>query len=359
MTTQVEEQQARDFLKRAEIRTMKKDLRVLREKDALKERDKIAKIKTLEEQLQELQEKQGQEIPHPQIPQAKTAPSDLTPPMPPTPPVKKSQIKEEKDSIREVLQKNQTEERLAEKNLKNYATEQERQQIFLLESQRLNFENQIDTIEKQKEPSLKLDKNKLMIQKRGLQDKLNPISEKQKKLEGEESILVKESAESNIPSQKKSLEQRRWDIEKEIQKNEKRRWSLEKQIQDIDKKIQETDKFLIQLVTEKNNLQGKVLGADKSLRDIYSGVISRVEERRRGEATEQKTQREQLQKTRAGEKETVQREQWRGVTIPKKKEFLRQAPENFKEKLAKTAATEEEQRKKFLQNVENWSEDKK
>ena len=65
MTTQVEEQQARDFLKRAEIRTMKKDLRVLREKDALKERDKIAKIKTLEEQLQELQEKQGQEIPHP------------------------------------------------------------------------------------------------------------------------------------------------------------------------------------------------------------------------------------------------------------------------------------------------------
>ena len=46
MVTQDEEAQAKEFLKRAEIRTMKKDLRALREADALGERDKIAKIKT-------------------------------------------------------------------------------------------------------------------------------------------------------------------------------------------------------------------------------------------------------------------------------------------------------------------------
>jgi class 3 adenylate cyclase len=53
MTTETEEQQAREFLKRAEIKTMHKDLAVLREADSVKERDKIATIKTLEEQLEE------------------------------------------------------------------------------------------------------------------------------------------------------------------------------------------------------------------------------------------------------------------------------------------------------------------
>ena len=53
MATEAEELQAKEFLKRAEIRTMKKDLMALRESDALKERDKIAKIKTLEEQQAE------------------------------------------------------------------------------------------------------------------------------------------------------------------------------------------------------------------------------------------------------------------------------------------------------------------
>ena len=50
MPTQAEETQAKEFLKRAEIRTMRKDLLALREADSLKEREKIATIKTLEEQ---------------------------------------------------------------------------------------------------------------------------------------------------------------------------------------------------------------------------------------------------------------------------------------------------------------------
>ena len=53
MVTVDEEVQAKEFLKRAEVRTMKKDLLAIREGDALKERDKIAHIKTLEEQRAE------------------------------------------------------------------------------------------------------------------------------------------------------------------------------------------------------------------------------------------------------------------------------------------------------------------
>ncbi|WP_295686816.1 hypothetical protein, partial [uncultured Nevskia sp.] len=84
-----------------EIRTMRKDLQVLRENDALKERYKIVHIKTLEEQLEEKRM------------------ADLAVP------IKTAQ--DEKIAREEILQKNEGQERLAEKDLKSYATEQERQ----------------------------------------------------------------------------------------------------------------------------------------------------------------------------------------------------------------------------------------
>ena len=114
MATQIEEQQARDFLKRAEIKTMRKDLLKLREADSLKERDKIAQIKTLDEQRAEQQKKlEALEL---------------------------EKSKTEKSKREEVLRKNEHQEYEAEKDLKNYATEEERQQIFLFESQRVGFE---------------------------------------------------------------------------------------------------------------------------------------------------------------------------------------------------------------------------
>ena len=50
MTTETEELEAKEFLKRAEVRTMRKDLQKLRESDALKEKDKIIKSKTAEQE---------------------------------------------------------------------------------------------------------------------------------------------------------------------------------------------------------------------------------------------------------------------------------------------------------------------
>jgi len=329
MATATEEQQAREFLKRAEIRTMKKDLRALRESDALKERDKIAKIRTLDEQLDEQRAKQA----------AKMA----------------KEAAQQNAGVKEVLSRNATEERLAEKDLKNYASEEERQQIFLLESQRLGFEKQIDAIDKEKVPEVKLEKNKLFSQKGNFQTKLNSILEEERKMEGEQQVITKTAHDSAVPSQKKSLEQRRWDIDKDIQEVEKKRWAAEKQIQEIAEKAKQIDERAEQLVTGKNSLGDKVLGIDKSLRDIYSTVIARVEETRRGEAQEQQSQRKKLSVERAEEKERVQREQWGGLVIPKKKEFLKKAPSRFKNELAKTAAAEEEQRKKFLQDVESWA----
>ncbi len=329
MVTEAEELQAKEFLKRAEIRTMKKDLQALREVDSLKERDKIAKIKTLEEQIQEQEKKLAS----------------------------KERAKEEveKAGREKVLGKNTAEERLAEKDLKEYASEQERQQIFLLESQRLGFENQVREIDSKKDPALKLEKNKILLEKRDWEAKLNSILEDEKKLEDEQKFIAEKAQTTTLAGERKSLEQRRWEIEKSIQDIEKKRWAVEKQLQEIEKRVGEIDKSAEQLVVERNSLNQKVLGIDKSLREIYSAVIAKVEERRRGEAEEQKAAKEATAKIKIQEKEKIQREQWSGIPIPapvKGKVFLKEVPDVIKEKLAKSAEAEEEQRKKFIQDVE-------
>jgi len=309
---------------------MKKDLRALRETDALKERDKIAKIKTLEEQRVEEQKKlQENEA-------IKTA--------------------GEKAGLEEVLTKNAGQERIAEKDLKNYATEEERQQIFLLESQRLGFEKQIDEIDKEKNPTLKLEKNKILLEKRNWQEKLNSVLTEEKKLEDEQKFITEKQGTTTIPSQRKGLEQSRWDLDKKIQDIEKKRWEVEKQIQDTDNRVSQIDKSSDILITEKNGLSNKVLGVDKSLREIYSAVMAREEEKRRGQAQEQIARREAMAKARALENEKVQREQWTGISLKKQSKdevILSKAPESFKDKIIKTSEIEEEQRKKFMQDVEN------
>jgi hypothetical protein len=333
MVTADEEIQAKEFLKRAEIRTMKKDLLAIREFDALKERDKIGKIKTLEE-LQAEQQKKLQE---------------------------REAIKAagEKAGLEEVLQRNEGQERIAEKDLKDYATEQERQQIFLLESQRLGFEKRIDVIDKEKDPALKLEKNKLLLENRNWQEKLNAILAEEKKLETEQKFVTDKQATTTIATERKSLEQSRWDLDKKIQDVEKKRWEAEKQMQDIDAKISGIGKASEQLTAEKQELQNKVLGIDKSLREIYSVVMAREEEKRRGSAQEQIARKEAISKARALENENVQRQQRSGISLKKQTDegYLSKAPKSFKENIIKSSETEEEQRKQFLKDVASWSEE--
>jgi len=250
MPTQAEETQAKEFLQRAEIRTMRKDLIKLRESDSLKERNKIATIKTLDEQLLEKQKTDLAIM-------AALAPN------------------KEKIKRNEVLQKNEKQEIIAEKDLKNYANEQERQQIFLLESQRLDFEQQINGIDQKKDSALKLQNNELMLKKRDLQNKLNKILLQEKKIEDEQKLITEKSQSTTIASERKSLESRRWDLDKQIQEIEKIRWDTEKQMQDLNSQKTLADKESEKNISDKNNLQNKILGIDKSLREIYSVIMVR------------------------------------------------------------------------------------
>lgn len=97
-------------------------------------------------------------------------------------------------------------------------------------------------------------------------------------------------------------------------------------------------------------MRDKVLGIDKSLREIYSVVIARVEEKRRGQAKEQMLSKEAAAKARASENEKVQRQQW--TQRGKNEEFLGSVPVPIKAKIVKTADIEEQERKKFMQDVE-------
>jgi|SRR3989344_3009713 len=332
MPTQIEEEQAKEFLKRAEIKTMKKDLRALREVDALKERDKIVKIKTLEEQ----QAEQAQKL---QIKEAARA-------------------AEEKTEMEEILQKNEKQEMLAEKDLKEYATEEERQQIFLLESQRFELGKQIDEIDKKKDPELKLQKNKLLLQKRNQQTQLNAILEEERKMEMEQKFITEKEQTTTIASERRGFEQTRGDMEKKIEEIEKRRWTAEKQIEETDKDIYQIDNLSEKNVTDKNELRNRILGVDKSLRDIYSVVMAREEEKRRGLAQDQLARKKSAEELRAKENESAQRKQWSGGDNKNREDkvFLADIPAPARERIMEAGKVEEEQRKRFVQDVENWAE---
>jgi len=343
MPTELEETQVKEFLKRAEIKTMKKDLRALREFDALEERDKIATIKTLEEQRIE-QEKKLQKK-------------------------EEAQCELEKIKRDKILSENANQERLAEKDLKEYATEQERQQIFLFETQRFAFEKKIEEINTKKDPDLKLEKNQALLKKSNLQEKINSVIAEEKKIEEEQNFVVQKSQISTLASEKKSLEERRWEIEKNLQEIEKKRWEIEVEMKDIDEKIIQIDKSSELLINEKNDLHQKVLGVDKSLREIYSGIIERVEQQRSQKIEEQQKAKGVVAEARLKEKEQIQREQWgakSSIPIPKKQTekfsdniaapgFAPVAP--IKKKVINISA-EEAQRSQFIENIEKWAQEK-
>jgi len=327
--TKDEELQAKEFLKRAEIITMRKDLQKMREVDALKERDKIIKGKTTEELERELANKKREQ----------------------------ERMTLEEQQREKVLSKNINEERSAEKQIKNYADESEKQQIFIFESQRLGLEKQIDALEQEKESSLALEKNRILINKRAEEAKLKDIIAGEQKIEEEQKFIAEKEKTSNVPSEKKSLEERRGELETKRQEVEKKRWIVEKEIEKIKGEVEKIDTDYLQITKEKNSLREQIKAIDMSLREVYSKIIKRVEDKKRGLLEEQQVQAEKREQIFSEKKEKIQREQWSKPveTTPmgevKEKEFLKGASNMLKERLAQSAEREEEQRRHFIEDI--------
>jgi hypothetical protein len=325
MPTQLEEEQAKEFLKRAEIRTMRKDLLALREADSVKERDKIAHIKTLEEQLADQQKA--------------------------TMATQATQVAAEKDQRSAILEKHEGEEASAEENLKQYATEEERQKIFLFESQKLQLTKQAEKIDTEEFPKLELEKNGKLLELKKWQDQLAQIVTQETQLENEQKLVAEKAKASTVDSERKSLEARRWELDGSIQETEKKRWEVEKQIKTIQDSEVVNDQSSQALTLQRNQIRDTILGIEKSLRDLYSGVVQREDLKKQHLLADQQQRETAAATQRAKEREDVRREQWKGKGA-QQPGFLDQAPENMKASLEKSAASEEEQRKKFLSEVD-------
>lgn len=342
MPQEAEEMQIKEFLERTEIRTMRKDLQKLREVDALQEREKIAKIRTPEEELliQKLAKEKARQ----------NAEAN-----------EKKQGLSEKIEREKILQKTTEEEKEAKINLKNYASEPEKQQIFLLESKRFDLENQVRAIEEKKDPDLKLEKNRILLIRGEWEKKLKTILEEEGRLETEQKFISEREKESTIALEKKNLEKRRWDLEKERQEIEKKRWQIERELVKIGDQVKKFDEDYEKIIAEKNNLNDKKLEIDGTLREVYSKIIKRVESQRAEKERDRRLAQGEVAEKKSEEKEKIQREQWKGAPGSKdgkEKEFLKNMPSQAKEKLFGQAENEEEERKKFMESVKKWAEEK-
>ena len=318
------------------MKTMKKDLQKLREGEALKEREKIVKLKTPEQEQAEketLQQAQGEEE-------------------------EKKKREEEAMNRQVVLERSALEEKEAMGQLKEYADESERQQIFYLEAERQNLIKQLQSLQQEKEPPFLLEKNKFLINKRGLEKKLAEILEQEKKIEGEQKFISESEREAVSPRQKQKLEKRRNELEKEREKIEKKRWVIEKDLETIENQLNKNDQAYQEVLKEESLLKQKIEGIKAQLKTIYL-TISQREERKRTLEKEQKTA-EALKRAEeeSKKKEEITRQQWKGDATRQPLPPISQK-EKLITKLKESTTIEEEERKKFLERVEKWAEEEK
>ena len=335
-----DEAQAKEFLKRIEINTMKKDLRKLREADAIKEKSKIVSggfKKTFG------------------FAQDGSTPNKAVP----------EELKEIKEKFEreKILNENYIQEIEAEKQLKNYANEEEKQRIFILESQKIELEKKVKDERLRQEPALVMKKNDLNLEKKEIELKLRDLRSQEEKLEAEEKVISEREKATNVPLEKETLEKTRQDLEAKIQEIEKKRWEVEREISKEDSSIEIVNQDYKKIINEENDLKQRITDIDKQLRQIYSQIVQRIQELKKKEKEDIKTAQTEIAKIETKEKEEVQRNQWARSpsTRYSEKEYLRTIPDKVKENLEKQAEAEEEHRRKFLENIETKAkqEDKK
>ena len=258
------------LIQRTDVRTMKKDIKKLREADVVKESQKIVGLGT----------------------------TDTEKPQP------KEELK------KEVLPQVTNKEIDALDKTKQYANENEKQQIFLFQSQKKDIETELQKIVEKKQ-QIGFEKNKIIAEQTYWQEKLNPILEQER---------------TATEDQKDPLEKQKWPIEQSLAK-------LKNTIKNFD----ENNKKLSQ---EENGLTTKILEINHTLKEIYDTILKRE--------VNKKTALQQ-------EQQTVVTETTPKSTQPKTSEDAEETPEP-QDKIYEKASTnnDQEQKRKFMEDVEKW-----
>jgi hypothetical protein len=400
MVTANQDAQAKEFLQKVNIRTMRKDLKQLREADALKEREKISNIGTQKpattpltsspSHTQSEDEKDflkkitnyREEIPSDAITETPVLENENTESLPKenilpvqTPgeqlpkislqePIEETPIlADEKSGIdfQEYIDTTSKQPEAtgahtiiidkANLEAKKYATESEKQQIFLLEAQKVNLENQINENNQKKEALRMSDKNAILVEQKNWQNKINPLAQEQEKADATQRTLEEKLKASSNPSEQQNLQKQIDLLEDQKQIIEKRRWVIEGELKKLEEKSNKISGNYQQFTNKEHSLATEIAKIQNSLSAIYAKIAQR-EVTRKKELEELEIKKEQEMINQLSEIEAPQE-----VVVSKgtEKNYLKKVMPAAKEKLVKEAETEEKQRKKFMEEVEAWA----
>ena len=200
----------KEFLQRINIRTMRKDLQKLREADVTQASRKITATPAFSEA-------KPFNIPIKPFDPAQGKPAATSPSIPramPTP--------QEQEAIAQA---------------KKLATEEEKQRIFLLESQKAQVQEKMKATESANNPALILEKNSILLELKQLQEKLSPLALEEQKLEARLKEVEERENQTAVPAQQKALEQDRMSLEDRREETEKKRWTLEEKMGSLQKRL--------------------------------------------------------------------------------------------------------------------------
>ncbi len=343
--------QTKEFLDRANIRTMKKDLARLREADALRERKKISAINPassaapststmasnvmpedapikqpwapkpisqikVPQDIQNFFEKEAKQAASP-ADEASPAPSKQEPQEDP----QKITRPQEADSApaHQPVSSPQS-------SLKTLATEAERQQLFLLQSQRPALEAQIKAAKEKAAASI-AEKNNLMIEQKEWQKKLD--------------LVMQEEAKAPSEAEKENAE--------------KRRWAVEKKLSTIEQAVKNADQNRAQYGAQENTAKMGLATIDNSLQAIYNGITKRQVLGK----TQPKNPVVHVAHAAPTKKESPMPTPHKAIVPPPRpahaKPYTKDMPENLKETLVASQKVEQTQRLKFMEEVEQWA----
>jgi hypothetical protein len=263
-----------------------------------------------------------------------------------------------------IFQQKEVEEKEAMADLKNYAQESEKQQMLYLEEQKMDLKKELEILEKQKEPPLLLEKNKAALKRDEIQKRLKVFLDEEKKVEDEEKLISEREKAVTLPSDKEKLEKKRWDIEEKRQEAEKKSWAIQRELENTEKELKTADEGCQRVVKEINETKSKIAGIDETLRSVYGGIMTREKARIAKEKEKKDIESLKQAAIASGAKQLIREQQGTNRKGVSDLSFLSKLPEGAKkerlrEMMQGTADEEEEQRKKFLENVEKWSEERK
>ncbi|MEK7124602.1 MAG: hypothetical protein AAB877_02905, partial [Patescibacteria group bacterium] len=231
MATELKNPTTNNLLQGANIRTMKKDLQKLRETEASRESERIIKTKPAEFFKPSL------------------ATQDIQPAPEPVPPKINLQVKKESSAVNDILPKEEEKE-VSETEAKKYAGEMEKQQIFLLESQ-----------------------------KEALREKIRAIKKNDSYLSLEKDRLSKEKADFGQKTAKTA----------ENTFEDKDNWPMEETIAKLDDKIKGIDKSYQIHREQEKDLEDKISEINKSLNQIYQIILQRQKSKKEEVAAKEDT----------------------------------------------------------------------